>query len=301
MIIMKAFTSYRVAAEHAGLTVENYLKSIHQYSGRRLQKLTRRKGIILKGKSVYLQKKLHRGDLLQVLILEEDTSRLQPEKGPVEILYEDDFLLVLNKPAFMLVHPTGRTTKGTLANYLAHHLQERGQGGTIRPVHRLDRETSGCVIFAKDARSQFLLEQQLKEKTLRRTYWALVKGVVTPPAGTIEAPIGPHPTQANRRAVQAQGQPAITHYRTIRNLGENSLLELTLATGRTHQIRVHLAHLGYPILGDSMYGIRVPWLSRQALHASRVSFHHLQDNREISVDAPLPADLTRALELCERQ
>lgn len=296
---MKSYEKYTVSEEHAGLTVETYLKNILQYSGRKIQKLTRRKGIVLNGKSVFLKKQIQAGDTLKVLILEDTSLGVLPEKGAIEVLYEDDYLLVVNKPAYQLVHPTGRTTNGTLANYLAYHQQQRGVTSTIRPVHRLDRETSGCVIFAKDSRSQFILEQQLKEGTLKRTYWALVEGLVEPPTGTISAPIGPHPTQPNRRAINQQGEPAITHYRTLRSFADASLLELALETGRTHQIRVHLMHLGYPIIGDRMYGVRTTWMNRQALHAASVSFQHIKDHRQITIEAPLPEDFNQAISFCK--
>ena len=295
---MKSFTTYKVSLEHAGLPVEEYLKTILHYSGRKIQKLTRQNGLLLNGKKVFLQKKIKENDTLRVLLDKDLTYGVEPEQGCVEILYEDDYMLVLNKPAYQLVHPTGQTTSGTLANFLAYHLQEQGFINTIRPVHRLDRETSGCTIFAKDARSQFILEQQLKDKILTRTYWALVKGIVQPPSATIDAPIGFHPTKANRRAISEKGDHAITHYHTLRNFSDTSLLELTLDTGRTHQIRLHLAHIGYPLLGDGMYGIRVPWLARQALHAAAISFKHLKNQHEVIVQAPLPPDLIQAVEFC---
>lgn len=292
---MKSFNTYKVTKEHAGLPVENYLKQILHYSGRKIQKLTRKKGILLNGKSVFLQKKINPGDTLRVLNLEDASYGVQPEPGPIEILYEDDYLMVLNKPPFQLVHPTGQTTGGTLANFLAYHLEQRGVVTTIRPVHRLDRDTSGCIIFAKDAHSQTILEQQLKEGVLKRTYQALVTGTVQPPSGTIDAPIGPHPRLPNRRAVQEKGDQAITHYRTIDSFANASLLELSLETGRTHQIRVHLAHLGHPVVGDKMYGTRSPLIPRQALHAHSVTFKHVKDHQEVTIQAPKPEDLIRLL------
>lgn len=292
---MKSFDTYKISIEHAGLTVENYLKQILQYSGRKIQKLTRQKGILLNGKTVYLQRKVKPKDTLNILILDDASYGVQPEDGAIEVLYEDEYLLVLNKPARQLVHPTCRTPNGTLANFLAHYLQQRGIVSTVRAVHRLDRDTSGCIIFAKNSRSQFLLEQQLKAGTLKRTYWALVKGLVHPPSGTIDAPIGPHPSLPNRRAINANGENAVTHYHTIRSFPGASLLELTLETGRTHQIRLHLAHLGCPIIGDGMYGVRVAWMNRQALHAVSVSFLHLKEKRELVVHAPLPSDFDQAI------
>lgn len=299
-LTMKSFLTYKVAQEHEGLALESYLKQILQYSGRKIQKLTRQKGIILNGKAVFLQKKVKFGDTVRVLNSEDAAYGVDPEAGSIEILYEDDYMLVLNKPAHQLVHPTGQTTKGTLANYLAYELQQRNIVTTIRPVHRLDRETSGCIIFAKDSRSQFMLEQQLKDKRLKRIYWALVSGLVNPASGTIDAPIGAHPSLPNRRAIRQQGEQAITHYRTIHSYSDTALLELTLDTGRTHQIRLHLAHLGYPIIGDGMYGMRSPWMTRQALHAASISFIQLKDNHEITIQAPLPKDFVDAIEFCKK-
>lgn len=296
---MKSFTTYKVASEHTGLTLEEYLKQVLQFSGRKIQKLTRQKGIFFNGKTVYLQRKIKENDTLRILVLGDADYGVQPEQGDIEILYEDKSMLILNKPPFLLVHPTGQTTSGTLANYLACHLQQNGIVSTVRAVHRLDRETSGCVIFAKDSHSQFILEQQLKARTLKRTYQALVKGIVSPPSGTIDAPIGAHPSLPNRRSINQQGEQAVTHYKTIRSLSDATLLELSLDTGRTHQIRVHLAHLGYPLIGDKMYGVRSPYISRQALHAVSVTFTDLENKQEITVTAPFPPDFAQALTSCE--
>lgn len=298
---MKKFHAEVIAKEHAGLTLEAYLKQVLHYSGRKIQKLTRLKGIRLNGKPAFLQKKIRPSDVLHVLILEEKPDGIIPEPGTVDILYEDEYLLVLNKPSGQLVHPAGRTTNGTLANYLAYHLQQRGSTSTVRPLHRLDRDTSGCILFAKDAYSQFLLEQQLKTGMISRTYQALAQGIVHPPIGTVSAPIGPHPALANRRAICPQGDPAITHYQTIQTFADASLLELSLETGRTHQIRLHMKYISHPIMGDGMYGVRVPWMKRQALHAISLTFQHLKNQREITVQAPLPEDFRQALAYCAAQ
>ena len=259
---MKTFERYTIDSEHQGFTVEEYLKDILKYSGRKIQKLTRQKGIILNKKSPYLQKKVKQGDVLSVLVPEDKSYGVTPQAGSLNILYQDNKIIVLDKPPLMLVHPTGHTANGTLANYLAGYLEQQGEICTIRPLHRLDRDTSGCVIFAKDAQTQFLLEEQLRTGQLRRTYYAVIEESIDPPSGTIDAPIGSHPFKPNRRAVSEQGEKAVTHYRTLeisRTSESNnnlSLLELSLETGRTHQIRVHLAHYGHPILGDKMYGDR---------------------------------------------
>lgn len=293
---MKSYTTYPIAEEHQGLTVEVYLKQVMNYSGRKIQKLTRQKGIVLNKKTVFLQKKVKTGDILRVLTLDDLSYGVEPEPGPVEILYEDGYLIILNKPSGLLVHPTGQTSRGTLSNYLAHYYQQQGAICTVRPLHRLDRETSGCVVFAKDSNTQALLDNFLKEGSLKRTYQAVVNGIVDPPAETINAPIGPHPTKQNRRSVTPKGDPAITHYKTLQNFSGASLLELTLATGRTHQIRVHLSYLEHPIIGDRMYGKSSALISGQALHAFSLHFPHPVEQREIEVKAPFPADFLRVLE-----
>ena len=274
--------------------LEQYLKERLGYSGRRLQKLTRQKGLLLNGKAAYLQRKVKSGDTIGILQMEDFSYGVVPEHGSVEILYEDEAMLVLNKPPRQLVHPAGQTSSGTLANYLAGLWESRGLLQKIRPLHRLDRDTSGCVIFAKDEKSQMVLERQMKEKKLSRQYLALVQGTPEVEAGRIEVPIGRHPHQPNRRSISEKGDAACTIYQVVEKYSEAALLQLILETGRTHQIRLHLAHIGLPILGDGMYGVRSPWIRRQALHAGEISFCRLKDGEKITVLAPLPEDFLRA-------
>ncbi len=297
---MKSFTAYTITAEHAGLSVETYLKQVLQLSGRKLQKLTRQKGIRLGNKPTFLTRLLKNGDILRILTLEDSGYGVEPESGAVSILFEDEDVLVIDKPPYQLVHPAGRTTHGTVANYLAFELSRRGILCTIRPLHRLDRDTSGCLLFAKNAQSQTRLEEQLKERRLKRSYQALVELAPQPSDGTIDAAIGEHPSQPNRRAVTPKGDSAVTHYRTRQSYNNGALLELELDTGRTHQIRVHLAHIGSPLLGDGMYGKRSPLLSRQALHAYRIRFFQPSSGEEICVEAPLPNDFLRAISALEK-
>lgn len=296
---MNLYHSYTVSEQNNGLTVETYLKQILQYSGRKIQKLTRLKGILMNGRTVFLQKKIKAGDVLKIRILEDESYGVLPEPGEIEVLYEDANIIILNKPANLLVHPTGQTSRGTLANYLAYYYQMHRVLCTIRPLHRLDRETSGCVLFAKDSRTQVALEKNLLDRTLKRSYFAIVKGVVKPPSGTINAPIGQHSTFPNRRIIHEKGEQAITHYRTIKNFFDASLLELTLETGKTHQIRLHMKYIGYPILGDRMYGIRSAWINRQALHAAVLQFIHPFEKRQITVLAPIPSDFQQLIKICE--
>ncbi|MBC2727722.1 RluA family pseudouridine synthase [Desulfosporosinus sp.] len=293
---MKSYITYPIVEEHEGLTVEVYLKQILEYSGRKIQKLTRQKGIVLNKKPVFLQKRVKTGDILRVLTLEDSSYGVEPEQGLVDVLYEDKYLIVLNKPSGLLVHPAGQTSRGTLSNYLAHYYQQQGVVCTTRPIHRLDRETSGCVLFAKDSHTQAQLDKGLKEGTLKRTYQAVVHGIIHPSSGTIIAPIGPHLTKPNRRAVNQKGDEAITHYTTLQSFSEASLLELSLDTGRTHQIRVHLSHSGHPIIGDRMYGKGSTLIAGQTLHAVSLEFPHPVEQRKITAVAPFPISFLRVLE-----
>ena len=295
---MKVFQNYIVTKAQAGLTVEILLKQELHYSGRKLQKLTRLKGLFLNRRPVFLQKKVKENDILRILVSADDDYGVTPETGAIAICYEDEQLFVLNKPPRQLVHPTSWTTSGTLSNYLAGHLQAQGLVAAIRPVHRLDRDTSGCILFAKNDQAQHQLELQLKCGTLKRIYTVLVQGIMEPSSGIIDAPIGEHPDRPNRRIVSEHGERAVTHYQTLETMpsGGASLLEVQLETGRTHQIRVHLAHLGHPVLGDAMYGTPSTIIDRQALHASAITFHDLKSGKELTVTAPLPADMEKAIE-----
>jgi len=289
------FKQFVIDDEHQGLPVETYMRQVLGYSGRQIQKLTRKKGILLNGRPAFLQRKVLTGDRLQVLVLEDRSYGVLPEPGEIEVLYEDRDIVIVNKPAGMLVHPAGRTTCGTLANYLAYYFQQAGMVHTIRPLHRLDRETSGCVLFAKNSPTQTALERELREGRIRRTYLALVKGIIDPQEGKIDAPIGIHPRFANRRIVSSEGEPAVTYYRVLEKFSEACLVELNLETGRTHQIRVHLAHIGHPVIGDGMYGKRDDSISRQALHAVEIALVHPVTKQELSVKAPIPEDIEKAI------
>ncbi|MDR3539864.1 MAG: RluA family pseudouridine synthase [Desulfosporosinus sp.] len=293
---MKKYDKYTVDTEHEGLTVETYLRQIVQCSARRLQKLTRAKGILLKGRNVFLQKKVKAGDILQVLVMTDQAYGVRPEAGEISVLFEDAQIIVLDKAAGQLVHPAGQTEGGTLANFLAHYYQTKGILMTVRPLHRLDRDTSGCVAFAKDARTQTEMEQQLQSGSFKRTYLTLVQGLLDRD-GVINEPIGHSPGRPNRRMIRPEGDQAITYFRTVRTLSAASLLELSLATGRTHQIRVHLEHIGHPIIGDGMYGKRSSLIGRQALHASSLCFIHPRTAQVVSVKAPFPADMARVIEV----
>lgn len=223
-------------------------------------------------------------------------SDIEPEDLPLDIRYDDDFLVIVNKPAGQLVHPTTKEAHGTLGNALLAWYARRGEHHAFHPVHRLDRDTSGLVLIAKEPQVQYQLTTGRDgKKAFTREYLALIEGTLTPASGLIDAPIARAlPSIILRKiAPPPEGKEARTHYETVRTNGKFSLLHLVLDTGRTHQIRVHLAHLGHPLLGDDLYGGSCTLLSRQALHAWRLSFRHPMTHEFVVVTAPLPSDMQR--------
>ena len=226
----------------------------------------------------------------------EQTSSLRATRLPLTICYEDDAVLVINKPAGQLVHPTTKEHDQTLANAVLYYYQKTNQPYAFHPVHRLDRNTSGLVLLAKEPQIQHLLTTGM-QKHFQRSYLALVEGQVSVAEGLIDAPIGRKPGSIIERMVYPAGQEARTHFRTLRSSPDFSLLFLRLETGRTHQIRVHLSHLGHPLAGDDLYGGSLNEIARHALHACALSFLHPVSGKQIQVYCPLPADMQRVLTL----
>ncbi|MCY8916496.1 RluA family pseudouridine synthase [Bacillus atrophaeus] len=238
-----------------------------------------------------------KGDRLFIDLQEKAESNVIPEYGEIEILFEDSHMLIVNKPAGMPTHPNEEGQTGTLANLIAYHFQANGEQTKVRHVHRLDLDTSGAVVFAKHRLAHAILDQQLEKKELKRTYIALAEGKLKPKKGTIDSPIGRDRSHPTRRRVSPGGQAAVTHFRVkgFHPKAGLSLAELELETGRTHQIRVHMASIGHPLTGDELYGGSTFILDRQALHAKKVQAVHPITGEFIIAEAPLPADLA---ELC---
>jgi RluA family pseudouridine synthase len=287
------WTQHIVAGEEAGKTVEQLLTGSMRISRRMIQRLTRARGIQVNRRPAYLSRAVKAGDVISALVDWPEESGLVPVAMQLAIPYEDGDLLVVDKPPFMLVHPTSPQHDATLAHGVAHHLLQQGVHAKVRPLHRIDRDTSGLVLFAKTAVAHHRLDLQLRDHTLRREYLALVEGTLAAEEGEIDAPIGAHPRHPQLRAVTASGEPAITRYRVVERLAGASLLAVELETGRTHQIRVHLAHLGHPLIADRQYGARdSALLRRQALHSARLTFLHPSTDAPLTVEAPLPPDLS---------
>jgi 23S rRNA pseudouridine1911/1915/1917 synthase len=234
------------------------------------------------------------------------SDSVEPEPIPLSVVYEDDDMIVVDKPAGLVVHPGAGHRGGTLVNALLHHCGDSlsGIGGVLRPgiVHRLDKGTSGLLMAAKNDIAHRSLAAQLKAHTVDREYRALVRGAPGADAGMIDAPIGRHPSDRKKFSTRARsGRRAVTHWQVERRLGPLTLLRVRLETGRTHQIRVHLASVGLPVAGDPVYGggravTRALGLERQALHAARLGFEHPRSGERLAFESPLPADLRRVIE-----
>ncbi len=290
-----------VADRYDGMELDTYVKTVMGVSARQRQKLFYSKGVYINGTSAHTRRLLKAGDMVAIRQFKDTSYGVIAQEGPVEVLYEDEQLIVLNKPAGMLVHPAGRTTEGTLANYLAGYFRQQKKVITIRAIHRLDRDTTGCVVFAKSGEMQTRLEQMLSEGKIHREYLAVICGdggrlAEEMPEGRIDLPIGKDIFSPNRRVVRKDGQQAITHFRVEKAASDMSLLSLWLETGRTHQIRVHLAHCHYPVLGDKMYGRASRLLGRQALHAVALELVHPVTGDKIRVVAPMPEDFAAIVE-----
>lgn len=226
----------------------------------------------------------------------------RPQNIPLDIVYEDDDLLVVNKPKGMVVHPAPGNPDGTLVNALLYHCAGTlsGVGGALRPgiVHRIDRDTSGLIIAAKNDAAHQYLSAQLADHTLARTYECIVVGKLREDRGTVDAPIARHPTDRKRMAVVAGGREAVTHWEVIARYPGYTHVRCRLETGRTHQIRVHMAYIGHPILGDTVYGAKkeVPGLTGQCLHAVGLRFLHPRTHEVVELSCPLPDEFTRMLQ-----
>jgi 23S rRNA pseudouridine1911/1915/1917 synthase len=290
--------------------LDRYLtEQLDGISRSRIQKLIEQ-GMVTVNQQVCDDKKatVKFGDLLKIDIPEVQPLTIEPEAIALDILYEDEHLLVINKPVGLVVHPSAGHESGTLVNaLLAHCPNLSGINGVQRPgiVHRLDRDTSGALVVAKNDFAHQHLQQQIQAKTARREYLGIVNGVPKTTSGTIDAPIGRHPVDRKKMAVltndAANSRHAITHWSIQERLGNYTLIKFDLETGRTHQIRVHAAYIGHGIAGDPVYSKPLKYIHRQALHAWRLTFVHPVTEQEISAIAPLPNDFEKFLTRLRQQ
>ena len=294
------------ATDSGGQRLDSFVAAQANVSRSAAARLIGQGAVLLNGAPAHKSAVLQAGDIVTVEVPPPEPPTVQPEALPLSILYEDDSLLVVNKPKGMVVHPAAGHREGTMVAALLHHCGDSlsGIGGVIRPgiVHRLDKETAGLLVVAKHDAAHACLAAQIKEHSFVRQYEAIAYGRLDPPAGTIDAPVGRHPVKRKQMAVftgkglpadKGVSRPAVTHYETLgiyRYSGQAfSHLRLTLETGRTHQIRVHLAHIGHPVAGDPLYGPRriLTELAGQCLFAKRLGFIH-PDGAPLDFEAPLP-------------
>jgi 23S rRNA pseudouridine1911/1915/1917 synthase len=294
-------TKLIVPAEQTRQRLDRFLaQALPAFSRARLQTLIRDGFVLLNGKAARPRDPVRTGDAVELREPEIEKVEAQPEQITLDVIFEDDDLLVLNKPAGIVMHPGAGHSQHTLVNALLAHCQNlSGIGGKERPgiVHRLDKETSGALVVAKNDATHRDLSSQFAARTMTKIYLALVAGILRKTSGIIDKAIARHPVHRQRMSIaRRQGRSAKTEYRVIRSGNDISLVECILHSGRTHQIRVHLHHLGHPVLGDKLYGgKRAGDFSRQMLHAWKLAFRHPRSGAEMSFEAPVPSDFAAAM------
>ena len=289
---------YIIDEDSSGLRVEQFLRR-KRYSGQNLSEIKRMpKSILVNGVHYYMRQELSTGDHLQVRICEtQNSEKIPPTKLPLDIVYEDEDLLVLNKPAGMPIHPSLNNYTNSIANALAYYFQSQGKPFIFRCCNRLDRDTSGLTIVSKHLVSGSILSDMTKYREVHREYLTIARGSVTPSEGTIQAPLGRKEGTIIERTVDWEhGEDAVTHYKVVKEANGHSLVSLRLETGRTHQIRIHMKYLGYPLIGDYLYNPDMEYMTRQALHSHHMEFTHPITGEHMSFTAPLPEDMARVMQ-----
>ncbi len=308
---------YPVDAAHAGLRADVFAAEVGGVSRSAAARLMEEGCILLNARPVTKNVKLCQGDELTIELPEPEPCEALPENIPLDIVYEDDDIIVVNKPVGMVVHPAAGNPSGTLVNALLYHCGDQlsGVGGVIRPgiVHRIDKDTSGLLVVAKNDAAHLSLSEQLKTHTVSRVYEAIALGNLKTDAGTVNAPIGRHPTDRKKMAVvRGEGlnaREAITHYTVVERFGHMTHLRCELETGRTHQIRVHMASIGHPLLGDGVYGggntrfeaDHRAWITGQCLHAGKLRLIHPRTGEAMQFGAPMPPEMQKILDILRRQ
>ncbi len=303
MTDMETFT-FIVEETAAGERLDKYLAfKMPEYTRSFLQKLLKEERVTAEGKPAKANLRLKASQKIEISIPPAKETAILPEQIPLDILYEDEDLLIVNKPKGMVVHPSAGHTDGTLVNAILYHCKDSlsGINGEIRPgiVHRIDRDTTGSLVVCKNDESHLRVAEQIKAHTMTRVYRGIVSGTMPEAQGRIEGRIGRHPTDRKKMAVLSDsGKPAVTHYKTLTQWKHAAYLEFRLETGRTHQIRVHMAHIGHPLLGDTVYGSsKNPLhLNGQTLHAMTIGLMHPRTNAYLEVTAPLPEYFTDLLQ-----
>lgn len=275
-----------VPREYELLTIDELFREVWQAPKKWIHHIRMKKEALINGEIANWTSPLKEHDRILIKIFQDIDFGVVPSYYEVEILYEDDHLLIVQKPAGMKTHPNHPEQTDTLANAIAFYLQSKGELRAIQHIHRLDKDTSGVILFAKHALIGAMLDRMLEERKIKRTYSALVHGIIKQRKGTIDAPIGRDRHHPTKRRVSPNGQKAVTHYEVVEKGKGQTLVKCQLATGRTHQIRVHLSHLGFPIVGDPLYGKKED-KGRLALHAERLQFTHPITLEIIDIYSPI--------------
>ena len=288
----------------SGIRLDVFVAEVSDISRSRAAKLMEKGLVSVNGVAVSKNTKPKKGDRIEIIIPDPENYNAEPENIPLDIVYEDKDLLVVNKPKGMVVHPAAGNYNGTMVNALMYHCPDSlsGINGVMRPgiVHRIDKNTSGLLIVAKNDFSHGILAEQIKEHSFTREYEAVVYGKVKNFEGTVDAPIARNPKERKQMAVVSGGRNAVTHYKVIETLNGFTHLRLKLETGRTHQIRVHMAYIGHPVAGDDVYGPKkvITSLGGQCLHAKKIGFEHPRTKEYLEFDSPLPDYFEDFLKRC---
>jgi 23S rRNA pseudouridine1911/1915/1917 synthase len=304
-----------VSEKDTGLRLDAYISSASELSRSAAAKLIEDGKAVVNGKPQPKKYAVKLGDVIEITIPECEECEALPENIPLDVVYEDDYIIVINKPSGMVVHPAPGNYTGTLVNALLYHCKDSlsGIGGVIRPgiVHRIDKDTSGLLVCAKCDEAHAFLSDEMKVHNIVREYHALVSGGFSDDTGTVNYPIGRHPTDSKKMAVIRDGsgsaRDAVTHYEVVARYGQVTHLKLVLETGRTHQIRVHMSYIGHPLLGDEVYAknktrfeqLHPALFDGQALHAARLTLTHPKTGERMVFEAPLPDNFKRCLEILE--
>ena len=296
---MNRTLTYTITSNEHKTKIEHFLRD-KGYSRHLLISLKQdTHSVLVNGQPRYMNERLVDGDELTINIREDEVSeKIEPVNLPLNILYEDEDIIVINKPAGMPIHPSINNYGNTLANALAYYYEKQNRPFIFRCTNRLDRDTSGVTIIAKNQLSSGILSTKVMHHEVDREYLAIIRGTDLPASGTINAPIGRKPDSIIERMVDFEdGEEAITHYKVLKKENGHSLVSLKLETGRTHQIRIHMKYLGYPLIGDYLYNPDMEFITRQALHSYRMSFNHPITNELMEFIAPLPEDMQRIISL----
>ncbi len=289
--------TYKVGKEGQDVKIRDYMKENLNLSGRFIRGSAMDRRLRVNGKEIKLNYKLQEEDVIEVTVNAEETQNIEGEDLNIRVIYEDDDLLIVDKPPFMVVHPTKSHPMGTLANGVIHHFRSNNDNSIVRLVSRLDRDTSGLIMIAKNQFSHMNLAKSMEKNLIKKSYLAIIHGNLENQQGTIDLPIGRPTNETIKRAVLEDGQRSITHYKVKESYKEGTLVELVLETGRTHQIRVHLSYVGCPIYGEQLYSDfnDEELISRQALHAYGLTLPHPRSGEILNFESVLPEDMTKLI------